>query len=143
LNRIGLSIEDSFRNRDPKRSGHLRKKSIISVFRQLGIPLGTKDLLLVCRGYLNSQNSDLVDYERLLHDSMVSIVRADGSQSLEGSLSAEATFDENKMHRNVLVDLKFALRDAVDSLGKSLDDIYGVFFKWDSKGVGISNLLEL
>jgi Ca2+-binding EF-hand superfamily protein len=137
LSKRGISIEDYFHHRDGQKNGILKKKSFISIFHQIGVPLGTKDLLQVARLYSHPQSNEHVDYERLLRDSSLRVANVDTSQtSIEGSGSVEGTVDENKVYKNVLLDLKAALRDAMNSLGKSVDDIYGVFVRWDSKGTG-------
>lgn len=133
----GLSIEDCFRHRDAQKNGFLKKKSFVSVFQQIGVPLGLKDLLKVARAYAHPQSHEHVDYERLLRDFSLRTSQVDVSQtSIEGSVSIEGTLDEVKIHRNVLLDLKAALMQSTSGMGKSIDDVYGVFVRWDSKGTG-------
>jgi Ca2+-binding EF-hand superfamily protein len=137
LGKRGVSIEDCFRHRDAQKNGFLKKKSFIAVFQQVGVPLALKDLIKVARAYAHPQSQEHVDYEKLLRDFSLRTSQVDVSQtSIEGSVSIEGTLDEVKIPRNVLLDLKAALMELMSGQGKSIDDVYGVFVRWDSKGTG-------
>ena len=135
LSKQGLSVEDHFRTKDVKGAGVLGKKTFCTLLQQLGIPLGAKGILEVVKNYTLTNNPDKVEYERFLGD-----VNFNKVSSIEGSSSLEGTVDglrgNRSKPRNVLVDLRRALLETVGGLGKSIDDLYSMFYRWDSKGSG-------
>ena len=54
---------------------------------------------------------------------------------MEGTVDGLGGSNKNQP-KNVLVELRKALQESVDGLGKSVDDLYSIFYRWDVKGTG-------
>ena len=132
LSKQGLSVEEYFRSKDVNGAGVLSKKACCTLLQQMGIPLGTRDILQIFKNYTSSSSTDKVEYERFLGD-----VNFNKASSIEGGSSLEGTVDGlggiKSQPKNVLVELRKALLESVDGLGKSVDDLYSMFYRWDAK----------
>ena len=95
------------------------------------------DMAYSAASAINHSGAEKVDYEKFLLDVNLGKEQGtEGGSSLEGTVDGLGTTSSKNHHKNVLLDLKKALKESVDGLGKSFDDLYSMFCRWDSNGNG-------
>lgn len=125
LSKKGLDIEALCRQLDNGGRGMVDKKQFTAMLKQVGLPYGTRELADITYRY-TVPSSDQVDIESFLRDG--------------GMLSKNHSFRSDMIdinsYSNVLLDVKRMLVEASNSLGKTVDDLYRMFARWDLEGTG-------
>ena len=134
----GLRMEEYCRQYDTGNCGMIDKKRFTTMIRNIGLPLTPKEITELTSRY-SVPSTDMVDFEALLRDANVAMINKTsvtdgdfvGQDSVESLRGAEVG-----AYTGVLLDTKRMLIESVQSLGKSLGDVYRMFARWDNEGTG-------
>lgn len=134
----GLRIEEYCRQYDTGNCGMIDKKRFTTMIRNIGLPLTPKEISELTSRY-SVPSTDMVDFEAMLRDANVAMISKTsvndseivGQDSVESLRGAEVG-----AYTGVLLDTKRMLIESVQSLGKSLGDVYRMFARWDNEGTG-------
>ena len=108
------------------------------MIRNIGLLLTPKEISELTSRY-SVPSTDMVDFEAMLRDANVAMIGKTsvtdgdfvGQDSVESLRGAEVG-----AYTGVLLDTKRMLIESVQSLGKSLGDVYRMFARWDNEGTG-------
>ena len=134
LAKRGVRIEEYCRQYDMADCGMVPRKRFLSMIKNMGLPLSQKDVLEIAQRY-TVDGSEMVDFDKLLVDSQVqdaNLVYHERSDFGEG----DESLTEQRACTGVLPDVKRMLIDSVRSLGKTVEEVYGMFARWDNVGNG-------
>ena len=143
LIRRGLNLVALFREQDDADTGVIPRKVFMSLMHQLSLPFAPKEFATIVNKYTNDSASSggggaaLVDYQALLNDAGVSSQDEMNNIVLDtGSFEGDASIHVPLKDITVLADVRAMLRDSVKQLGKSMEDVYRMFSRWDAGGTG-------
>ena len=125
LSQKGLDVETLCRQLDNGGRGMVDKKQFTTMLKQIGLPYGSRELADIAYRY-TVPSSDQVDIESFLRDGGM----LTKNHSFHGDIIDLNTYS------NVLLDVKRMLSEASNSLGKTVDDLYRMFARWDLEGTG-------
>ena len=114
------------------------KKRFTTMIRNIGLLISPKEISELVSRYA-VPSTDMVDFEALLRDANVALISKTsvhdsdvvGQDSVESLRGAEVG-----LIQGILLDTKRMLIESVESLGKSLGDVYRMFARWDNEGTG-------
>ena len=128
LMKRGIEIEESCKSMDTEGRGMVDKKKFSLMLKDIGIPFVPREVAEIARRY-TVPSSDLLDYESLLRDAGIKGINRNEAQS--GNKDADS-----EVNPRVMLTVKNMLLESTKSLGKSVDDVYRIFARWDHDGTG-------
>ena len=155
LIRRGLNVFAHFQGADVEQNGLVSQKTFIGLMQQLSLPYAPKELSALARRYTvldedgegKAAEVPLCDYRSMLLDAGVSSQgEQDDPNRLvldSGSFEGDGSLEVPLQDINVLSDVRAMVRDAVQRLGKSVEDVYRMFSRWDTGGTGFVTAPQL
>jgi len=134
LAKRGVRIEEYCRQYDSADCGMVDRSRFLKMIKNMGLPLSQKDIQEITAKYTIS-GSDMVDFDKLLKDSRVQDTGEVFHQRSDFG-EGEEDMTEQRACTGVLPDVKRMLIDSVSSLGKAVEDVWGLFARWDNEGSG-------
>jgi len=134
LAKRGVRIEEYCRQYDSADCGMVDQSRFLKMIKNMGLPLSQKDVLEIAARYAIS-GSDMVDFDKLLKDSRVQDT-GDVFHRRSDFGEGEGDMAEQRACTGVLPDVKRMLIDSAGSLGKTVDDVWRMFARWDNEGSG-------
>jgi len=128
LMKRGIEIEENCKSMDTEGRGMVDKKKFSLMLKDIGIPFVPREVAEIARRY-TVPSSDLLDYESLLRDAGVKGINR--SEAKAGNKDADS-----EVNPKVMLTVKNMLLATTKSLGKSVDDVYRIFARWDHDGTG-------
>jgi len=128
LMKRGIEIEENCKRMDTEGRGMVDKQKFSHMLKDIGIPFVPREVAEIARRY-TVPSSNLLDYESLLRDAGVKgFNRAEIQSGIKDS--------DSEVNPKVMLTVKNLLLETSKSLGKSVDDVYRMFARWDNDGTG-------